>query len=99
MIKYLKFKMEIDYWIREFSVGGHNYDIEEDEGKAFIRDCSFMIEDESVMLLIDVTNGKVVNWKEGVDGEFTTVKIVDCGSYQLLYNTKIRQSCWSTVNA
>ena len=70
-----------------------------DEGKAFTCDCSFMIEDESVILLIDVTNGKVVNWKEGVDGEFTTVKIVDCGSYQLLYNTKIRQSCWSTVNA
>lgn len=27
MIKYLKFKMEIDYWVRDFSVGGHSYDL------------------------------------------------------------------------
>lgn len=26
----------------------------------------------------------MVNWEEGVDGDFTTVKIVDIGSYQLL---------------
>ena len=87
MIKYLKFKMEIDYWVRDFSVGGLNYDLWEggkDKWDAFRRDCPFMIEDESVMLLIDVTNGRVVNWKEGVAGEFTTVKIVDRGSYQLL---------------
>ena len=86
MIKYLKFKMEIDYWVRDFSVGGHNYDLWEDgsEWEAFRRDCSFMIEGDSVMLLIDVSNGKVANWKEGIDGEFTTVKIVDRGSYQLL---------------
>ena len=86
MIRYLKFKMETDYWVREFSVGGHNYDLcaGKDEWEAFRRECAFIIEDDSVMLLIDVTNGKVVNWKAGVDGEFTTVKIVDCGSYQLL---------------
>jgi hypothetical protein len=87
MIKYLKFKKEIDYWVHDFSIGERSYDLWEggkDEWDAFRRDCSFMIEEDSVILLIDVTNGNVVNWKEGVDGEFTTVKIVDTGSYQLL---------------
>lgn len=78
--------MVIDYWVRDFSVGGHYYDLLEEKGEweSFRRDCSFMIEGDSVMLLIDITNGRVVNWKEGVDGEFTTVKIVDMGTYQLL---------------
>lgn len=87
MIKFLRFKIGIDFWVCDIEVGGRNYDRWDDgetEWGAFKRDCPFMIEEDSVMLLIDVTDGRVVNWKEGVDGEFTTVKIVDMGSYQLL---------------
>lgn len=89
--RYVRFSKELDYWFGECFFDDKNYDQLDNENAwdNFIADFPSLISDGDVFqLIIDIRDGKVINWPEGHTGEFYTVKIVDTGDYELIDGNK-----------
>ena len=85
---YLDFRYEIYVAIlEEPNWNGRKYDYFDREVEQFRKDWSELIREENkeeIHLLIDVMNGRIVNWSKSKSAEFSSVKICDTGEYYLL---------------
>ena len=85
--KYVLFSMEIDWWLEEVVFNGERFDMNDDSEalNKFREKWPMLVNDkDELQLVIDVKNGHIENWPEGKTASFLTVKIVDCGHYELL---------------
>lgn len=94
---YLRFRMDIDYWLEEVSWNGEVYEFFDgnDSLNEWKQEWKELIIDNMFELLIDVRTGKISNWPQGKTASFRTVKIVDNGEYTLL-NAEKKRICGYT---
>ena len=85
--RYIRFYKELDYWFGEVTFDDKNYDqLDDDDAWDNFREDfpSLLTDNDEFQLIIDIIDGKVINWPEGHTGDFYTVKIVDTGHYDLI---------------
>ena len=85
--KYVLFSMELDWWLEGVEFNGERFDMNDDSEALdkFREKWPMLVNDkDELQLIIDVENGHIENWPEGKTASFLTVKIVDCGHYELL---------------
>jgi hypothetical protein len=84
--KYLDAYIPWDGCIEDMEFGDNRYDqFESGDLSRFINDWPSLYYKEDgedyIHFKIDMLTGKVINWPEGFEGNFTTVKVVDGGTY------------------
>lgn len=85
--KYVLFSIEIDWWLEDVEFNRERFDMNDDSEALdkFREKWPMLVNDnDELQLVIDVENGHIENWPEGKTASFRTVKIVDCGHYELL---------------
>ena len=85
-IKYLEFEIGTYGLLEDIYLDGERYEFNDQD--KFQEECPTIAKDNGnvLTLKIDIETGRVVNWPEGKEGSFRTVKVVDTGKYRLLDN-------------
>lgn len=87
-IRYLRFQIDVDYWLEEVDWNGEHYEFFDgyDSTDDWMKKWSEIVDEKHSLLeiVIDIQTGEVQNWLTGKYALFNTVKIQDLGTYALL---------------